>query len=308
MPKILLITSSGTAQRRLLATAVKRLESEGYGEITRQEGGDWSSLLTENLSAGLFADRRAVLIEEAEKLGSFPETCLSLLDPKAPVVLVLVYSADPAKWFSKEALSRCEILKSKEEAPKPWERVRWVQKKAKEVGLELKTDAAELLAERVENPEEIEMELLKFLPVAVGGKVSVEQIEQLSAADGNSHLLRFLDSLCAGDFAVCIPEVALLSREKAELFPFLAAVHNRMRLAWYAACFPTQMNALSRFLGARDYAWKQAQKAASVYGKDSLGRFIARSITIHLNEKVGAGAGWVDLQIGLLELLAAGKR
>ena len=308
MPKILLITASGTAQRRLLATAIKRLESEGYGEMTRQEGGDWSSLLTENMSAGLFADRRAVLIEEAEKLGSFPESCLPLLHPEAPVVILLVYSVDPAKWLSKEALARCEILKSKEEAPKPWERARWVQKKAREMGLELKNDAAELLAERVENPEEIEMELLKFVPIATGGNVSVEQIETLSAADGNSHLLRFLDSLCAGDFAVCAPEMVLLGKEKAELFPFLAAVQNRMRLAWYAACFPGHLSAIARSLGARDYAWKLAQKAASVYGKDALGRFIARSITIHLNEKVGAGAGWVDLQIAILELLGAGKK
>lgn len=308
MPKILLITSSGTAQRRLLATTIKRLESEGYGEMIRQEGGDWASLLTENLSAGLFADRRAVLVEDAEKLGLFPEPCLPLLDPNAPVILLLIYSADPVKWLSKEALSHCEILKSNEEAPKPWERTRWVQKKAREMGLDLKPDAAELLAERVENPEEIEMELMKFLPIAVGGKVAVEQIEQLSAADGNSHLLRFLDSLCAGDFTVCVPELVLLSKEKAEIFPFLAATHNRMRLAWYAACFPVHLSAFSRSLGARDYAWKQAQKAASIYGKESLGRFIARSITIHLNEKVGAGAGWVDLQIGILELLAAGKK
>lgn len=308
MPKILLITSAGTSQRRLIAEAVGRLESEGYGEMTRCEGGDWLSLLTENMSAGLFADRRAVLVEEAEKLGTFPEACLPLVDSKAAVVLLLIYSADPVKLLSREVLARCEVLKSKEEPPKPWERGRWVQKKARGMGLELKLEAAELLAQRVENPEEIEMELLKFIPIAQGGRVSLDQIERLSAADGNSHLLRFLDALCAADFAVCIPELILFSKDKSELFPFLAAVHNRMRLAWYAACFPDHAGELSRALGARDYAWRQAQKAASQYGKKSLGRFMARSISVHLSEKVGAGAGWVDLQMGILELLASGRR
>ena len=54
MPALLLIAASGTAQRRLLEETAAELEKKGYVAAGKQEGGEWSSRLSDNMTGGLF--------------------------------------------------------------------------------------------------------------------------------------------------------------------------------------------------------------------------------------------------------------
>ena len=58
MPQLLLIAASGTAQRRLLEETAAALEKEGYTAAGKQEGGEWNSLLSDNMTGGLFDEKR----------------------------------------------------------------------------------------------------------------------------------------------------------------------------------------------------------------------------------------------------------
>ena len=61
MPQLLLIAASGTAQRRLLEETAAALEKEGYTAAGKQEGGEWNSLLSDNMTGGLFDEKRFVV-------------------------------------------------------------------------------------------------------------------------------------------------------------------------------------------------------------------------------------------------------
>ena len=62
MPALLLIAASGTAQRRLLEETAAELEKKGYVAAGKQEGGEWSSLLSDNMTGGLFDESRFIIV------------------------------------------------------------------------------------------------------------------------------------------------------------------------------------------------------------------------------------------------------
>ena len=72
MPSLLLISASGTAQRRLLEETVADHEKKGYVISGRQEGGEWGPLLSDNLSGGLFDEKRIVIVESAALMAKKP--------------------------------------------------------------------------------------------------------------------------------------------------------------------------------------------------------------------------------------------
>lgn len=302
MPQVVLISGSGTAQRSLVSDTLERLQKDGYSEVVRQEGGTWPSLLADNLSSGLFSQKRVILVEDAESLGAFPESSVPLLEKKADVVLLLVYGVDYKKSFSKEALPRIQCIKIPA-APKPWEKERWIRDRASEIDLKLSPEALTLLAERIDDLEELKSELLKIGQVSTGGVVSKDRILNLSTEDGLGNMLHFLDGLCEGEVAKTLAEYRLLSARKNELLPAVTALHNRIRLAWYAARFPNQKIEFQRALLARDYAWKKAQHCAKLYSKEALLNLMTDIVRIQFQARNGSGAGWLDLELALIRFL-----
>ena len=115
MPQLLLIAASGTAQRRLLEETAAALEKEGYTAAGKQEGGEWNSLLSDNMTGGLFDEKRFVVVESAFTMGPFPEKLASVVEPQSDVILLLVYESDakaqPSKFIPKEILSKCRVVK-----------------------------------------------------------------------------------------------------------------------------------------------------------------------------------------------------
>ena len=302
MPSLFLITASGTAQRRLLEETQAELEKKGYVLSGKQEGGDWGELLSDNMSGGLFDDNRMIIIESAALLGAFPEDLGAMADPSSPVVLILIYDTDPAKHFPKKVLEKCRVIKA---PPFPrWARERqaWVLKFAREAGVSISKEAAALLVELTEDPEEMRRRLLSLSLLRGEGAIMPADVENMCLDDGTRNLLKLLDGLCGGDCAVTLKSLRSISKN-GEIIPLISALHNRMRLAWYASANPGREMLFSGSLGAKDYAWRMAGSAARLYPRNAIADFVLGLIRMNISEKSGTGAGWIGLETLVTDLL-----
>jgi DNA polymerase III delta subunit len=304
MPSLRLIVASGTGQRRLLEETTAELKKQGYETAARQEGGEWVPLLSENMSGGLFDEKRLVIVDAAALLGPMPESLGSMVEKESSVVIVLVYDSEPTKLIPKSILSKCKVLRPAEFPRWPRERQMWVANLAKEMKVDLSRDAAALIVELLEDPEEIRGQLKSLSLLRRGGTVSAEDVDSLCLDDGSRSLLRLLDGSCSGD-AVTVIKALHAIMKNGDLIPLTSALHNRMRLAWYAAMFPRQAALFAKALGARDYAWRLAGQAAKRYGAAKLTRFTIGLVKLNIAEKSGNSAGWNGLETLLLDLMAA---
>lgn len=306
MPSLSLIVASGASQRRVLDETVKSLGKKGYTLSGRQEGGEWVSLLSENMSGGLFDENRLVVVESAALLGVLPENLSSMVDADAPVVILLVYDAEPTKFISKEILKKCAVIRAEEFPRWPRERQAWVSDKARKMGLTMDYDAVALMVELLEDPEEIRSQLAALHLLKKNAPVKMADVQAFCLDDGSGNLLKLLDSLCGGNAVAALKSLREISAG-GELFPTITALHNRTRMALYAAEYPRDSERFSRALGARNYAWRQATGAARLFGALALASFVTGLIKINMEEKSGRGSGWYGLELLLLELLAPGR-
>lgn len=264
-------------------------------------------LLTENMGRGLFEERSAIVIEDAEKLGPMPGNLAPLLEGKdASVVVLLVCKSETPAIVPKELLSKCS--RSKAEEPSPWSKDRdeTVRAASRLHGVSIGLDAVALLKELFEDSGELsgETEKVASFCAASGRKeITAAIVEALCLSDGGRSVLKLLDGICAGKVSEALASMGALS-VNSELLPTLSALHNRARLALYSAAFPREKGAFAKALGARDYASRQAERAASLYGEAKLSEFVVGLIRINSNEKSGAGASWRDLSILVVELMS----
>jgi DNA polymerase-3 subunit delta len=312
VPHIHLLIATGTSQRRLLDSTVSTLSKNGYGDVRRQETTDWRSLLTENMGGGLFDDRCVVIVEEAEKLGPLPDGLASLLSPPdSSCVIILVCKSETSSPIPKAHLKACSV--SKEAELSPWSRKRddIIAGEAKKYGASIRRDAVMLLKELYEDSGELAGEAAKlgaFCALEGRREITKSDVESLCLSDGSRGMLKLLDGICDGRHADSLQALDSLARH-SELLPLLSALHNRARLALYIASFPGETPAFARALGAGDYALRQAESAARIYGRAPLVKFVAGLIRINSNEKSGMGASWRDLIVLVIDLMSsAGKK
>lgn len=307
MPSLRLIFASGTAQRRLLEETESGLIKQGYQLASRQEGGDWISLLSDNMSTGLFDEKSLIVVDSAELMGVMPENLASLVSDESAVVIVLVYESDPAKFVHADALKKSVVMKAAEFPRWPRERQAWVETLAKKMGVSLERGASAMIVELLEDPEEIRGQLSSLSIFKRGSAVSVRDVEMLCLDDGSRSLLRLLDGLCAADYAASIRNLRSIARN-GDIIPIVSALHNRMRLAWYAALYPHRGAMFAKALGARDYAWRMASSAAAKYGAEAISAFVTGLIKMNIDEKSGAGSGWNGLEILVADLIGKSKK
>ncbi|MDR1944291.1 MAG: hypothetical protein LBQ19_05665 [Synergistaceae bacterium] len=311
MPHLHLIVGTGTAQRRLLSSALDTLKKKGYETDLRREGGEWRSLLTENRGGGLFGDRSVIVIDDAEKLGLMPENLAPLLESDgAAVEILLVLKSETPAIIPKDLLARCS--RSKAEEPSPWskERDEVIRSESRKFGVTISQEALSLLKELFEDSGELAGETAKlanFCAVSGNREISREDVEKLCLTDGGRNMLKLLDGICKGRALESLACLEGLSAN-SELLPIIGALHNRFRLALYASFFPRERDALARALGARDYAARMAGQAASLYGSVKLLDFVTGLIRINMNEKSGAGASWRDLNVLIIDLMSLQAR
>jgi len=308
VPHLMVASAAGTSQRRLVSETTKQELGKGYPLSVRREGGEWKDLLSSESGGGLFEARRLVLVEEAHLLGKFPPGLESLLEgAESATHVLLVYSDDPKSIFPKELFSRLTWLKGEEIPRFGAARQRWVENKARKLGVTISTEAMSLLLESVEDPEEILSELSKLCLALEDSRIEVEQVRALCFDEGEKALLSLLDGLCEAD----IPRVtgALPHVKRRELIPVVAALHNRFRLAMYRAAFksPRAGKAVSEALKARPYQDRQAVEATRHYSRAAISAFVRDLCGVNIGEKSGNRSGWVDLELAILDLLASSK-
>lgn len=302
MPNLRLIVASGTAQRRLLEETVEAFEKKGYELSGRQEGGEWVSLLSENMSGGLFAENRLIVVDSAALMGVMPESLAALVEPGSGVMILLIYDSEPTKLIPKEILKKCAVIRAEEFPRWPSGRLVWVSDVARKMGLAIDRDAAALIVEMLDDPEEIRAQLVSLSLLRKNAPVRAADVEELCLEDGSGNLFKLLDALCNGNAVEAIKKLRAISG-RGELFQLITALHNRMRLALYSAEYPRDGAGFARALGARDYAWRQAGNAARRYGTAALVDFVTGLIKINMEEKSGRGAGWHSLELLVLALL-----
>lgn len=302
MPSLYLLVASGTRQRRLLHETIAEFDKKGYVVRARQEGGDWVSVLSDNMSTGLFDEKVLVIVESAELMGAMPDKLSEMIEKDTDIAILLVYDAMPNKFLSKEALKKSTILKPKEIPRWPAERQRWLSGLAKEKGININREALSLIVEMIEDTEEIERQLVSLTMLKKGGEVTAADVEALCFDDGNKNLLKLLDGLCNGDKVSSLQSLSNISK-KGDLIPLMTALHNRMRLAWYASCNRGKEELFAKALEARNYAWRMAKIAAQRYNKDELTDFVIGLIRLNMAEKTGISAGWNSLECLVITLL-----
>ncbi|MCL1875427.1 MAG: hypothetical protein FWF87_04110 [Synergistaceae bacterium] len=313
MPHLCVIPA-GIAQRRQLAEYISSYSQRGYSYASRVDAKagasssdvrevSWSSVLAASRSGGLFAEKQLFVIESAESLGEFPEELEQYLDSaaKADSVVVCVYAAEgkgggAAKVFPQSALSKIEFA-AKEEAVPPWKRKDWVIRLSKELGVSISYEAAALLAESIDEQEELRGELVKLADYSRPRQISLELVRQLSFDEGGSSMLKFLDGFSQGKAEDVISSLKYLKQDASPL-PMITALSNRLRPALYITLYKDEQAALAA-LGVRDYAARMAKQALKIYGKPAIQKFMLELTRLSYMEKTNYAEGWVGFETAL---------
>jgi DNA polymerase-3 subunit delta len=111
---------------------------------------------------------------------------------------------------------------SAEESVKPWELPKWVQARARELGLELDTEAAKALVSHVGDRQQRLLRELEKLALGgeAGANLDVAEVEELTAGSAERRVWTLADALVAGD-AQAATRVYLALRAQGELVPGL---------------------------------------------------------------------------------------
>ena len=309
MPHLCVIPA-GIAQRRQLAEYISSCVKSGYSISSRFDASNnkeisWNSVLAASRSGGLFAEKQLFIIESAEFLGEFPEELEQYLESAAETdsVVVCVYATESkgsAKVFSSLALSKVEFT-AKDEAIPPWKRKDWVMRFSKELGVPISYEAAALLAESMDEQEELRGELVKLADYSRPRQISIELVRQLSFDEGGSSMLKFLDGFSQGKAEDVISSLKYLKQDTSPL-PMITALSNRLRPALYITLYKDEQAALT-VLGVRDYAARMAKQALKIYGKPAIQEFMLELSRLSYMEKTNYAEGWAGFETALLMAL-----
>ena len=316
MPHLCVIPA-GIAQRRQLGEYISsyskkgyslsvRLDAKGHGSSENREM-SWNSVFAMSRSGGLFAEKQLFVIESAEYLGEFPEELEQFLSDAAEAdsIVICAFASEgkgssAAKGFSASALSKIEFAEKEETIP-PWKRRDWIMRLSKDMGVSISHDAASLLAESIEEQEELRGELSKLANYSKPNQISLELVRQLSFDEGGSSMLKFLDGFSLGKADDVISSLKYLKHDASPL-PIITALSNRLRPALYITLFEDEQKALAA-LGVRDYAARMAKQALKIYGKAAIQKFTIELIRLSFMEKTNYAEGWVGFEAALLLLV-----
>lgn len=308
MPLLIVIAASGAAQRRLLSEQGKALAASGYSLGRKIQGGTWGDLFSLSETSGLFAEKEYFVVEEAENLGPFPlEYVHAVESGDSATAFVLVYEKIAKGTFSPDLSKRLTAIS---ETPPPFwtdAKVAWLRSKAKDLGIRLDEDAAHLLVEFVENPEELLSEISKIGAYLGDKNITADHVRQFSFDEGRANMLRFVDAFCRAEWRDVLESLPAIRREDSFL-PALTALHNRVRLALYQARFPSGAGKLSEALGAKPYQMKMASECLKRYEHSDLLLLSTSLIATSYGEKTGRGTGIAGFESAVLRALATKKK
>lgn len=306
MPRLVIVNAAGASQRRLLSEVIQELKAQGYALASRQEGGGWPDLFGDSRTCGLFESRTIVQVEEAVRMGRFPEELAGFIEGKdASSAIVLLYAGDASKYFPKDLFKKLDVRKAREVPRWSGQRQKWITDEGNKLGVRVSAEAASLLGDWIEDGEELRGELEKLASVAPKSFIDGELVRQLTVDEGGKDLLNLLDGLCYGKYPQVIQALESL-RRGGVLLKVVVSLHNRFRLAMYQRSGERNEGGLFvAALGAKPYQKKMAMEAARRYNLEALQTFVAALVRLSLAEKIGQGQGWNGLSREVLEFMGA---
>jgi DNA polymerase-3 subunit delta len=310
MARILVIDARGPSQRRLLEETIAEYRKRGFAYDSRLEGVMWVDLLADSRSKGLFEEKRFVVVEAAETMGSLQEYLVPMVETgeDTDTVCALLYNEDPSRYFPKELFRKLEVRRAEKIPPWTDARVSWMQKRLSRAGIPWSREAMQLLAEWIDDPEELPGEMAKLENAAGDQGVTENLVKKLCLDEGGKLLLRLLDGLCQERFDDVLSSLSGL-REREEPLKVISALHKRMRFSMYSARYGGNgKESLLKALGAKPYQMKQARAGASRYSPEGLSRFVQDMIRSGYLAKTTNIDIWNEIELAVLRLSREGTK
>lgn len=305
MPHFIVLTGSGSAQRRLLADCIAELKGKGFDSTEKFSGESWNDLFDISRTGGLFEERRAVVVESADLLGPLPEDLFEeVTGSESVVVFLLVMEKDPSKTLPPELSKRVSFRKP--QIIPYWlnSRVQWLEREARSRRIKTTPKALHLLAEFIEDPEEMSVELDKLGLASGGGVVDEDLVKALTVDEGGRQMLALLDGLCKGDTKTVIEALSCL-RGRDEPLRILSALHKRMRVAMYLSMARGDLRKTAEAaLEVKPYQGKVALEATSIFPEDAIVDFVVGVTRESALGKSGLASGWNGVELEILKLLS----
>lgn len=295
MPHLVIVSAAESSQRRLLVEAVEKARSDGYDVLGSSEETDWNGLFADAMTAGLFSSRSARVIEKAEAMGKFPDSLIPSLEARdADYRFILLYGGGYRKFFPKDAIASSSVEEAEQVPFWPSQRTKWLLGRARSLRIDLEYDAASLMVEWVEEPEELLSVLSTLGNFADGGTVDCDMVEKLVLNQEAKGMLRLLDGFCARKAGKCLQGFLEL-RETGDVIPTMAALHKRVRFAVYLS-LTGGGDSVEKAFGMTKYQARQARDAAGRYDSQELKDLLAGVISLSMAERTGAGEGWAGFE------------
>jgi len=306
LPYFIALTGSGSAQRKLLADCIVELSGKGFGSPERFSGESWQDLFDISRTGGLFAARRAVVVESADALGPLPEAFFEeVTGPGSDVVFLLVMEQEVSKTLPSSLSGRMSFRKPQNIPYWVDSRVQWLERESRTRRIKTTQKALHLLAECVEDPEEMSVELDKLGLASGGGVVDEDLVKALTVDEGGRQMLALLDGLCRGDTKAVIEALSCL-RGRDEPLRILSALHKRMRVAMYLSMARGDLRETAETaLGIKPYQGRVALEAARIFPAASIRDFVVGMARESALGKSGLASGWDGIELEILRLLAS---
>jgi len=304
MPALVLIAAPAGAHPRLRAETLSRLKKNGYTLERRLETAAWDDLFEEALTPSLFSSQRIFEVDDGKSLGPLPEKFQKNVETGDAEAVFLIFSEKTLQKELGAAYKKAQLVPYEAAPYWPSQRVGWLQKLAREKGWSIDSSAAGLLAEWIEDEEELRSELEKLGQAAPKGRINAALVNELSIDEGGKGMLNLLDAVAKADVSLTLSSLAAL-REEGELIPILAAVHKRVR----GACLIASLgDDAAGALHLTAFQAKTAAAMARLYGGELLSLWLGELIRLSWSERTGDGEGWEGLEKLLLAVMSRAKR
>ena len=288
MPELVLIAAPAGAQPRLRREALAQLEKKGYILDRRLDTGVLSYLFDEAITPGLFASQRVFEIDDGKSLGPLPQEYQNRIERSGADAVFLIISEKPLQKELGAAYKLAHVVDYEPAPYWPSQRVGWLQRLAREKGCAMDAAAAGLLAEWIEDEEELRAEVEKLAQAAEKKRITAQLVRELSMDEGGKAMLNLLDALARGSVPDALKNMAEL-REDDELIPVLSAVHKRVRSACLTACLG---DGAAQALKLTNFQARTARAMAGIYGRTLLSAWLAELLRLSWTERNGEGTGW----------------
>jgi len=175
---------------------------------------------------------RYLLVDDAAawKAPSLEPLTAALAAMPPGTVVVLIVRGKPLKGLVK-AVEAADGEVREHAAPKPWELPRWATGRARELGLQLSSEAAKTLVALAGPSQQRLSRELEKLAIAAHPETSLDadEIERLVAGEGTPKVYDLADALVAGDLKTTVALAEELAAGGERPSRFVYPVVNRVR-------------------------------------------------------------------------------